>query len=115
MATTRTRNILWICPEKIALGLRAFAINQTRNSQPVSSYEQNNRSNYQTHRRNVREKISQRDLANHDSNSNSQLRRTGSLALRRRAASAATGGRSSRPRSRRGSEPDRLERSGRAH
>jgi FMN-dependent NADH-azoreductase len=32
MATTRTGNILWICAEKIALGLRAFAINQTRNS-----------------------------------------------------------------------------------
>ena len=30
MATTRTGNILWICAEKIALGLRAFAINQTQ-------------------------------------------------------------------------------------
>src|SRR2546430_17668758 len=92
MATTRTGNILWICAEKIAAGLRAFAINQTGNSQSVSSYEQNNRSNYQTHRRNVREKIGQRDIANHESSSNSQLRRTGSLALRRCAASAATGG-----------------------
>src|SRR4026207_90252 len=52
-----------------------------------TSYEQNNRSNYQTHRRNVREKIGQRDIANHESDSNSQLRRTGSLALRRRTAS----------------------------
>jgi len=41
MATTWTGNILWICAEKIALGLRAFVINQTGNSQPVSSYEQN--------------------------------------------------------------------------
>src|SRR5437016_10014391 len=113
MATTRTGNILWICAEKIALGLRAFAINQTRNSQPVSSYEQNNRSNYQTHRRNVGEKISQRDIANHESDSNSQLRRTGSPQVRRRTASGATGGRSSPPRSRSGSEPDRLESSGR--
>jgi hypothetical protein len=30
--TARAGNILWICAEKIALGLRAFAINQTRNS-----------------------------------------------------------------------------------
>ena len=28
-------------PKKIAVGLRAFAINQTGNSQPVSSYEHN--------------------------------------------------------------------------
>src|SRR6266403_5429043 len=109
MATTRTGNILWICAEKIALGLRAFAISQTGNSQPVNSYEQNNGSNYQTHRRNVREKIGQRDIANHESDSNSQIRRTGSLALRRRTASGATGGRSSCPRSRSGSKPDRLE------
>src|SRR2546423_14579340 len=109
MATTRTGNILWICAEKIAAGLRAFAINQTGNSQSVNSYEQNNRSNYQTHRRNVREKIGQRDVANHESDSNSQLWRTESLALRRCAASEATSGRSSRPRSRGRSEPDRLE------
>src|SRR5882757_2143291 len=98
MATMRTGNVLWICAEKIALGLRAFAINQTRHSYPVNSYEQNNRRNYQTHRRNVSEKIVQCDIANHESNSNSQIRRTGSLAVRRRAASKATGGRSSRPR-----------------
>src|SRR5712664_2752716 len=109
MATTRTGNILWICAEKTELGLRAFAINQTGTSQSVSSYEQNNRRNYQTHRRNVREKIGRSDIANHESDSNSQLRRTGSLAVRRRAASGATGGRSSRPRSRSGSKPDRLE------
>src|SRR6266581_912879 len=109
MATTRTGNILWICAEKIALGLRAFAINQTGNSQSVSSYEQNNRSNYQTHRRNVREKIGRSDIANHESDSNSQLRRTGGPQVRRRTASGATSGRSSRPRPRGRSEPDRLE------
>src|SRR4026209_1496649 len=109
MATTRTGNTLWICAEKITLSLRVFANNQTRSSYPINSYEQNNRSNYQTHRRNVREGIGQRDIANHESDSNSQLRRTGSLALRRRTASAATGGRSSHPSPRGRSEPDRLE------
>src|SRR5438132_8973053 len=109
MATARAGNVVRTRAKKIAIGLRAFAISQTGNSQPVNSYEQNNRSNYQTHRRNVREKIGQRDIANHESDSNSQLRRTGSLALRRRTASGATGGRSSRPRPRGRSEPDRLE------
>src|SRR5436853_7590220 len=115
MATTRTGNILWICAEKVAPGLRAFAISQTGNSQPVSRHEQNNRSNYQTHRRNVREKIGQRDVANHESDSNSQLWRTESLAVRRCAASEATGGRSFRPRSRGRSEPGPMERLGRGN
>src|SRR6266849_87102 len=109
MATTRTGNILWICAEKIAPGLRAFAINQTRNSQPVNSYKQNKRSNYQTQRRNVREKIGQRDIANHESDSNSQLRRTGSPQERRGAVCGAPNRYNFDSSARSGSEPDRLE------
>ena len=41
MATARAGNVVRTHPKKIAVGLRAFAINQTGNSQPVSSYEQN--------------------------------------------------------------------------
>src|SRR6267143_5299555 len=95
-----TRNIVFL---KSAVRSRSLF------TEKKGTYEQNNRSNYQTHRRNVREKIGQRDIANHESSSNSQLRRTGSLAVRRCAASAATSGRSSHPSSRSGSEPDRLE------
>ena len=41
-ATARAGNDLRICVEKIAFGLPAFAINQTRNNYSVNSYEQNN-------------------------------------------------------------------------
>jgi hypothetical protein len=34
-------NVVRTHAKKIAVGLRAFAISQTANSQPVSSYEQN--------------------------------------------------------------------------